>query len=337
MKELERQSSDPLFWNDQKTAGAVLKRLEYLRNQTESVGRIERDVDDMGGFADSVTTAEDEAELERMINACEKELVKMEILLLFSGPFDDHDAIVSIHGGAGGVDAQDWAEMLLRMYLRWCEQNGFSSSIIDESRGQEAGIKSVSVEIRGTNAYGKLRCEAGVHRLVRQSPFNAGNLRQTSFALVEVMPVLQDPSEMPINDADLRIDTYRSSGAGGQHVNKTESAIRITHIPSGLVATCQTERSQIQNRERAMTLLKAKLLQKTIEEREKEKKAIRGDHVSAQWGNQIRSYVLHPYQMIKDHRTGYETSDTAGFLEGGINEAIEACLRWNASRREGDR
>lgn len=337
MKELERQSSDPLFWNDQKTAGAVLKRLEYLRNQTESVGRIERDVDDMGGFADSVVSAQDEAELERMIDACEKELVKMEILLLFSGPFDDHDAIVSIHGGAGGVDAQDWAEMLLRMYLRWCEQNGFSSSIIDESRGQEAGIKSVSVEIRGTNAYGKLRCEAGVHRLVRQSPFNAGNLRQTSFALVEVMPVLQDPSEMPINDADLRIDTYRSSGAGGQHVNKTESAIRITHIPSGLVATCQTERSQIQNRERAMTLLKAKLLQKTIEEREKEKKAIRGDHVSAQWGNQIRSYVLHPYQMIKDHRTGYETSDTPGFLEGGINEAIEACLRWNASRREGDR
>lgn len=312
-----------------------MRELEALTRERESFETIETELADLLELACMENLDETtEAEIRDGLSTLGKNLDGLEFQTMFSGPYDRGDALLSIHAGAGGVDAQDWAEMLLRMYLRYAERSGFKTKVIDESRGTEAGIKSVTVEIVGEYAFGNLRTEAGVHRLVRLSPFNADSLRQTSFALVEILPTLDDPKEITIKQDELRIDTYRASGAGGQHVNKTDSAVRITHLPTNIVASSQSERSQLQNREQAMKLLRAKLLQKRLEEHDREKRALKGEHKSAEWGNQIRSYVLHPYTMVKDHRTKTETSDTQGVLDGAIQPFLESTLRWEAAGRQ---
>jgi len=252
---------------------------------------------------------------------------KLETQLYLSGEFDMNNCYLSISGGAGGTEAQDWAEMLLRMYLRYCERQGWSTDILEKTVGQEAGIKSVTAHVKGSPSYGYLKCERGTHRLVRLSPFNAKNLRQTSFALVEVIPEITETTEIDIDEKDLRVDTFRSSGAGGQHVNVTDSAVRITHEPSGIVVSCQNERSQQQNKMQAMNILRAKLLEKKREEDKAKKKELKGATKSADFGQQIRSYVLHPYQMVKDLRTEVETSDTAGVLDGDIQMFVDAKLK----------
>jgi peptide chain release factor 2 len=252
---------------------------------------------------------------------------KLDFAVLLSGDYAENDAILSIHAGAGGTESQDWAEMLMRMYLRWAELHKYSTDVIQMSEGEEAGIKSADIEIGGRFAYGYLRAERGVHRLVRLSPFDSAHRRHTSFALVEVMPVTEEDDELDINPDDLRIDTYRSTGAGGQHVNKTESAVRITHIPTGIVVTCQNERSQLQNRDLAMRVLRSRLVERQIEERQAEQARLKGEHVEAGWGNQIRSYVLHPYNMVKDLRTGVETANTQGVLDGDLDRFVEGYLR----------
>jgi len=267
------------------------------------------------------------ADLENDLAALSADWNRMESRLLLSEPYDERPAIVSVHAGAGGTESQDWAEMLLRMYLRWAERNKYRTEILDQTEGEEAGLKSVTVAIDGRWAYGRLRSERGVHRLVRISPFDSQNRRHTSFALVEVMPQVPEDAAIEIDERDLKVDTYRASGAGGQHVNKTDSAVRITHLPTGIVVTCQNERSQIQNRERAMAVLRAKLVERAEEEREAEMARLRGEHVEAGWGNQIRSYVLQPYTMVKDLRTGVETSSPSAVLDGDLDAFIEGYLR----------
>jgi len=260
-------------------------------------------------------------------------LEEQEQALVFSDPYDDHDAFVSIHAGAGGTDSQDWALMLLRMYSRWCERKGFECEIVDISEGEEAGIKSATLEVRGENAYGWFKSEKGVHRLIRLSPFDAAHRRHTSFALVEVIPKITEEINIEILPQDIRVDTFRATGHGGQHVNKTDSAVRITHIPTGIVVTCQNERSQLQNRETAMQILKARLFERQRAELEEKKAQLKGKHVKAEWGNQIRTYVLHPNTMVKDHRTGYETSNIQAVLEGELDELVQSYLKWSIQNR----
>jgi peptide chain release factor 2 len=266
-------------------------------------------------------------EIEAEGEAIEQDVASREVRALLSGPYDEDDAILAIHAGAGGTDSQDWAAMLQRMYLRWAETHEYATEILDLSEGEEAGIKSVTIAVDGEYAYGNLRSERGVHRLVRLSPFDSAHRRHTSFALVEVLPQVETDAEIEINPSDLRIDTYRSAGAGGQKVQKNETAIRITHIPTGIVVTCQNERSQTQNKENAIRVLRARLHELRRIEKEEEMAQIKGEHVKAEWGSQIRSYVLHPYQMVKDHRTDYEIGNTAAVLDGDIDGLIEAYLR----------
>jgi peptide chain release factor 2 len=334
--ELEEKSRQENFWSDAQKAGNIMKEIEEYKKEIGEVEEIEKKLKDLEELAKILKNEEKEeksdetgGEIEVELEEIEKELDNLEIKTLLDGEYDQNDAIISIHSGAGGVDAQDWAEMLLRMFLRWVEKNNYEAKILDESRGQEAGIKSASLEISGLYAYGYLKSEAGTHRLVRLSPFNADNLRQTSFALVEVLPVVEEIKEVQIDPNDLRVDVFRSSGAGGQSVNTTDSAVRITHVPTGIVATCQNERSQMQNKEQAMKIIKAKLHQKYIEEQEAEKRKLRGENISAEWGSQIRSYVLHPYKMVKDHRTQWETANPESVLDGDLKEFMEAYLKKN--------
>jgi len=269
------------------------------------------------------------AEVAAQIPTLRNRLDRLEFQLILSGPYDRANAILAIHAGAGGTDAQDWAEILLRMYLRWAERNKFACEMFDLSPGEEAGIKSATIEVSGSYAFGYLKSERGVHRLVRQSPFDAGHRRHTSFALVEVMPDVGDSAEVEINPEDVKFEAYRSGGPGGQNVNKVSTAVRLTHVPTGIVVTCQTERSQLQNRETAMRILRAKLLEMESERREAERLQLRGEHVEAGWGNQIRSYVVHPYNLVKDLRTGYESSDPNAVLNGELDGFIDAYLRWS--------
>lgn len=305
-----------------------MQEIERIEKERQSFDALKNSLVDLEAFV-----KEDSAEAQAIVAdeyaQAEQAIHALEFQTLLGGDYDSASALLTIRSGAGGVDAQDWAEMLMRMYLRYAEKKGFRTSILDETRGGEAGIKSVTIEIDGTYAYGYLHGEAGIHRLVRLSPFNANSLRQTSFASVEVMPVIEnDDTAIVIKPEELRIDTYRSSGAGGQNVNKTESAVRITHLATNTVVTCQTERSQLQNREQAMKLLRSKLLQQKLEQQAEETRKLRGEFKSAEWGNQIRSYVLHPYTMVKDHRTDTETSDTARVLDGQLDMFIESTLRY---------
>lgn len=328
IKKLEKESQAQDFWADSQRAGKIMQELEDLKKEVGEIEEMNKKLGNLEELAKISEDEEDQKEVEKETKKVGKTLNNLEFKTLFSGEYDRNDAILSIYSGAGGVDAQDWSEMLMRMYLKFSEKNNFLARVLDETRGQEAGIKNATLEISGPYAYGNLKSEAGVHRLVRLSPYNSDNLRQTSFALVEVLPVIEDLKEVIINPKDLKIDTYRSRGAGGQSVNTTDSAVRITHIPTGTVVTCQNERSQMQNREQAMKILRAKLHQKYLEEKEKEKAKLRGEQVSAEWGSQIRSYVVHPYKMVKDHRTKHETSNVEAVLDGGLDEFVESYLRW---------
>jgi peptide chain release factor 2 len=268
-----------------------------------------------------------EAEIQAEIDRIASDLNELELELTLGGEYDERDAILSLHAGAGGTESQDWAEMLMRMYLRWAERRDYKAEVLDVSPGEEAGIKSAVIEISGSYAFGYLKSEHGVHRLVRLSPFDADHARHTSFALVEVMPEAEADVDVKIAPDDLRVDTFRSSGPGGQHMQKTSSAVRLTHLPSGLVVTCQSERSQHQNKEIAQKILRSRLLELELEKRAEERAKLKGKRIAAGWGNQIRSYVLHPYRMVKDHRTGYQTSDSDGVLAGELDEFIAAYLR----------
>ncbi|MGC8873436.1 MAG: peptide chain release factor 2 [Chloroflexia bacterium] len=331
---LEESSLQPGFWDDPARAQETMRRLNRLRQEIERHQALVHQVEELQVLYE-LARAEDDgamiAEVEREARGLLAEVEREELRLMLSGEYDDHDALLSIHAGAGGTEAQDWAEMLLRMYLRWAERRGFETDILEILPGEEAGIKTATIEIRGHYAYGYARAEAGVHRLVRLSPFDAAHRRHTSFALVEVVPALDESIEVEINPEDLRIEVFRSTGHGGQSVNTTDSAVRITHIPTGIVASCQNERSQLRNKEIAMKVLRSRLYELEKRKQEEERARLKGEHVSAGWGNQIRSYVLHPYRLVKDLRTGYETSNTEAVLDGELDDFIEAYLRWKVA------
>jgi peptide chain release factor 2 len=327
LAELEKELNAPDFWDNPSHAQQVSKTAAGLRS----------DIDDWRGFEhrlhDAIELAglDDESlrpDLETETALIESELAQRSFTANFSGPYDSDDALLAIHAGAGGTDSQDWAGMLMRMFLRWTEKHGYQTEILDTTEGEEAGIKSTTIAVDGKYAFGYLRSEKGVHRLVRLSPFDAAHRRHTSFALVEILPqVAFDSPEVPIDPADLKIDVFRSSGAGGQNVQKNATAIRITHLPTGIVVTCQNERSQTQNREFAMRILRSRLLELKKAEKDEEIAVLRGEYTKAEWGSQIRSYVLHPYQMVKDHRTEHETGNTQAVLDGDLDGFMEAYLR----------
>ncbi|MBP7006028.1 peptide chain release factor 2 [Patescibacteria group bacterium] len=335
-KALEIAAASPDIWNDPESARKTLQKLSETKQSFDGWNTLRMQLLEVEELA-RLSMEEPESgileDLSTQLDVWEKAYLQKEFELLFSGKYDERSAIMAIHAGAGGTDAQDWAEMLLRMYVRFSEKNGWSVRLVDESRGGEAGIKSVTMFITGRHVYGYLRGEAGVHRLVRQSPFNADGLRQTSFALVEVLPEIDETVAVDIKPDDLRVDTFMSGGKGGQSVNTTYSAVRIVHLPTGITVSCQNERSQTQNKAVAMNILRAKLLKLKEEEQQKEKQNLRGAHQSAEWGSQIRSYVLHPYKMVKDHRTDVETADAEGVLEGNLDAFVEGELRWAAKEK----
>lgn len=320
----------PDFWNDQQKAQSIISEangLKDLVNEYKDLSETQENLELTYELVKEESDEELKAELESELKELIKRLNKFELQLLLSEPYDKNNAILELHPGAGGTESQDWASMLLRMYTRWAEKKGFKVETLDYLPGEEAGIKSVTLLIKGHNAYGYLKAEKGVHRLVRISPFDASGRRHTSFVSCEVMPEFNEEIEIEVRAEDIKVDTYRSSGAGGQHVNTTDSAVRITHIPTGIVVTCQSERSQIKNREKAMNMLKAKLYQKKIEEQEKELAELRGEQKEIGWGNQIRSYVFHPYSLVKDHRTNTEVGNVQAVMDGEIDIFIDAYLR----------
>jgi peptide chain release factor 2 len=325
LTDLQKLAAEPDFWQNSQLAQSTMQQIAKLENRVKPWQDLQQSVTELAEMAaldDSELSDELEDQLAKLSQAFD--LLKSE--LKFNGPYDDHEAILSIHAGAGGTDAQDWAQMLLRMYVRFAEKRGWKVETVDESPGEEAGVKSVTLEISGNFAYGNLRSENGVHRLVRLSPFNADNLRQTSFAKIEIMPKIDKPYELEIDEKDLKVDVYRSGGHGGQSVNTTDSAVRVTHIPTGLTVAIQNERSQLQNKETAMTILRSRLAQLQLEQHAEKLGQLKGPNQSAEWGNQIRSYVLHPYKQVKDLRSRYETSDPDAVLDGDLKPLIDAYL-----------
>lgn len=329
VEDLQRKSEAPDFWNDQKNAQEVLQKSKSVQiwiNQWENLDKSVSHLEEFIELAEMEKDESFESEIKNELDKINKEIEDIELKSMLSGKDDNRDCILTIHSGAGGTEAQDWAEMLMRMYLRWGEQNGYTMSIVDVLDGDGAGIKSATIEVKGEFAYGYLKAENGVHRLVRISPFDANKRRHTSFASVFVIPEIDDTIEIEINQSDLRIDTYRSGGKGGQNVNKVETAVRVTHIPTGVVVACQIERSQLLNRQTAMKLLKSKLYQLELKKQEAEQDEIEKNKMKIEWGSQIRSYVFHPYNLVKDHRTEIETSDTQGVMDGNINQFIKHFL-----------
>ena len=363
LKELEEQTTKPEFWNDSANSGKILKQINNIKSKTENYKKIKEnlqyilelkdlvyeEIKEMPAGAELLKSSflldgEQEnikrdsdlyAEIKEVLEeteSLENNIEKLEISTLLSGKYDSNNAILTIHPGAGGTEAQDWAEMLYRMYTRWASQNGYDIKELDYLDGEEAGLKSVTFLVSGEYAYGYLKGEMGVHRLVRISPFDAGGRRHTSFASLEVLPEIAEDIEIDINPDDLRVDTYRSSGAGGQHINKTSSAIRITHIPTNIVVTCQSERSQIQNRETAMKMLKSKLLNLKEKENKEKIEDLKGVQMDIAWGSQIRSYVFCPYTLVKDHRTNYETGNVQAVMDGDLNGFIDSYLKWSHNK-----
>lgn len=345
VRELEAQASDPSLWDDPDHAQQVTSKLSHVQAQIKKVTTLRQRVDDMpvmyeladdateAGDTDAADEAREMADSER--ETLRHEIESLEVQTMLSGEYDEREAVVNIRSAAGGVDAADWAEMLMRMYTRWAEQHGHKIDVFDISYAEEAGIKSATFIVHGDYMYGQLSVEQGTHRLVRISPFDNQGRRQTSFAEVEVLPVVEKTDHIDIDENDLRVDVYRSSGPGGQSVNTTDSAVRLTHIPTGIVVTCQNEKSQIQNKASAMRVLAAKLLERKREEEQAEMNALKGDG-SNSWGNQMRSYVLHPYQMVKDLRTNYEVNDPSKVLDGDLDGFLEAGIRWRMAQQRGD-
>jgi peptide chain release factor 2 len=332
---LEKRSAEPDFWLNQTEAQSVMRQLAELKKVVSEWREVEKKVADA---AELLTLAEEDASLEPEVEselaAVATRLEELELETAFSSEYDARNAILSIHAGAGGTESQDWTEMLMRMYLRWAERHGYEAEILDTTPGDEAGIKSVTLSISGDYACGYLKSEHGVHRLVRLSPFDADHARHTSFALVEVMPEAEGDVDVKIGPDDLKVDVFRSSGPGGQHMQKTSTAVRLTHLPTGQVVTCQSERSQHQNKEIALRILQSRLLEMELVKRAEERAKLKGKRISAGWGNQIRSYVLHPYKMVKDHRTDYQTSDTTAVLDGELDGFIQAYLRSMVGKEE---
>jgi peptide chain release factor 2 len=339
LDELNALAEDPNLWNDAEAAQKTMRERTQLDTQVNGCRAIERDVDELLELiemADAEGDADVSADAEAQLKALKDRAGKMELETLLSGEADSNNCFVEVNAGAGGTEAQDWAEMLQRMYTRWADQHGYKVNLVEESPGEGAGIKSATLRVEGHNAYGWLKTEAGVHRLVRISPFDSNARRQTSFASIWVYPEVDDSIDIQINEGDCRIDTYRASGAGGQHVNKTDSAVRITHIPTNIVVACQTERSQHQNRARAWEMLRARMYEAELQKREAAAQALEDTKTDIGWGHQIRSYVLQPYQMVKDLRTNVETSDTQGVLDGDLDQFMAASLAARIKGQEGD-
>ena len=332
LKDLEAETLKEDFWQDAKQSNKVLAKIKNIKNKVNEYRKIESEIQNLNELTELTNMEPDEEiakDIIRSTKTIEQEVEKLEIATLLSGKYDANNAIVTIHPGAGGTESQDWAEMLYRMYTRWADKNGYKVTELDYLEGEEAGIKSVTFEIIGEYAYGYMKGEMGVHRLVRISPFDSGGRRHTSFASVEVLPEITDDIEIDINPDDLRIDTYRASGAGGQHINKTSSAVRITHIPTNTVVACQSERSQIQNRETAMRMLKSKLLDLKEKEHKEKIEDLKGEQREIAWGSQIRSYVFCPYTMVKDHRTNYEVGNVEAVMDGKIDDFMESYLKFS--------
>ena len=337
LKELETQTLEEDFWKDSKKSSKVLAKIKKLKSKCSDFKEVKSEIENLEEMTELVKLEPDEdlaKEIIKNTKKLEKKAEKLELTSLLSGKYDGNNAIVTIHPGAGGTESQDWAQMLYRMYTRWANKNNYEVKELDYLDGEEAGLKSVTFEVIGENAYGYLKSEKGIHRLVRISPFDSGGRRHTSFASVEVLPEITDDIEIEINPDDLRVDTYRASGAGGQHINKTSSAVRITHIPTNIVVSCQSERSQLQNRETAMRMLKSRLLDLKEKEHKEKIEDLQGEQKDIAWGSQIRSYVFCPYTLVKDHRTNYEVGNVDAVMDGEIDDFIEAYLKYNIKNKE---
>lgn len=335
LKELESKTTENDFWNDTDNSSKVLKQINSLKSKVEGFKKLNNELNNLLEMSELLQVEKDEElakELLKPTYTLEKDIEKLEITTLLSGKYDNNNAILTIHPGAGGTEAQDWAEMLYRMYTRWANANGYEVKELDYLEGDEAGLKSVTFSVNGDYAYGYLKGEMGVHRLVRISPFDAGGRRHTSFASVEVLPEITDDIELDINPDDIKMDVYRASGAGGQHINKTSSAVRLTHIPTGIIVACQTERSQFQNRDTAMKMLKSKLLNLKEKEQKDTIDELKGIQMDIAWGSQIRSYVFCPYTLVKDHRTNYEVGNVQAVMDGDLNGFIDSYLKFNLEK-----